>query len=260
MSSIPSIIKKIFAHQPSYKSRLKSELGFYKEIKEVHELPKIFHYWSNKYLAPAMQQFGFANPDDFFFKYISDACTDNPEQTLTVLSLGSGNCDLEARLASKLDAAGIRNFHFRCLDINPDMLARGKNHAIEMNVLHYMQFELGDFNRWEPEGKHIDVVLANQSLHHVQELEHLFCSIKRAIGDLGVFLVSDMIGRNGHQRWPEAMEAIKPFWKELPNEYKFNQLLKRHEPQYVNHDCSIEGFEGIRAQDILPPAGRTLQF
>ncbi len=100
MLSIPSIIKKIFAHQPSYKSRLKSELGFYKEIKEVHELPKIFHYWSNKYLAPAMQQFGFTNPDDFFFKYISDVCTDNPEQTLTVLSLGSGNCDLEARLAS----------------------------------------------------------------------------------------------------------------------------------------------------------------
>ena len=39
---------------------------------------------------------------------------------------------------------------------------------------------------------------------------------------------------------------------ELPPQYRFNRLLKRHEEQYINHDCSTHGFEGIRAQDILP--------
>jgi hypothetical protein len=29
-------------------------------------------------------------------------------------------------------------------------------------------------------------------------------------------------------------------------------LLSRHEPLYENWDCSTEGFEGVRAQDILP--------
>jgi hypothetical protein len=61
-----------------------------------------------------------------------------------------------------------------------------------------------------------------------------------------------MIGRNGHQRWPEAIEALRPFWRELPVEYRFNRLLNRYEEDYIDHDCSSEGFEGIRAQDILP--------
>src|SRR5690554_4480001 len=52
-------------------------------------------------------------------------------------------------------------------------------------------------------------------------------------------------------RWPEALDALEPFWNELPARYKFNQLLKRQEDTYINHDCSTEGFEGIRAQDIL---------
>jgi hypothetical protein len=61
-----------------------------------------------------------------------------------------------------------------------------------------------------------------------------------------------MIGRNGHQRWPEALAAVHEFWKELPSSYRYNRLLDRHEEMYENWDCSNEGFEGIRAQDILP--------
>ena len=28
--------------------------------------------------------------------------------------------------------------------------------------------------------------------------------------------------------------------------------MNRFEKKYINHDCSTEGFEGIRAQDVLP--------
>lgn len=84
------------------------------------------------------------------------------------------------------------------------------------------------------------------------ELEHLFDSIHNGLTDDGLFITSDMIGRNGHMRWPEAMDMIKPLWQELPNEYKYNQMLKRHEENYRDHDCSTQSFEGIRAQDILP--------
>jgi hypothetical protein len=38
----------------------------------------------------------------------------------------------------------------------------------------------------------------------------------------------------------------------LPESYKYNALLNRQEAEYENWDCSKEGFEGIRAQDILP--------
>jgi hypothetical protein len=61
-----------------------------------------------------------------------------------------------------------------------------------------------------------------------------------------------MIGRNGHQRWPEALTFVNRFWRELPRQYTYNHALKRFEKEYANFDCSVDSFEGIRAQDILP--------
>jgi hypothetical protein len=68
----------------------------------------------------------------------------------------------------------------------------------------------------------------------------------------GYFMSDDMIGRNGHQRWPEALKFVNDFWREMPDRYKYNHCLKRFEKTYEDWDCSTESFEGIRAQDILP--------
>ena len=97
-----------------------------------------------------------------------------------------------------------------------------------------------------------DAVIANQSLHHVVNLEGLFDQVKRSLRPGGQFLISDMIGRNGHQRWPEALAVIHEFWRELPPSYRFNRLVGYYEELYQSWDCSTQGFEGVRSQDILP--------
>ena len=125
--------------------------------------------------------------------------------------------------------------------------------AKKLNVEDFIELKEGDFNKWQPDKESIyDLIIANQSLHHVLELEHLFDSIHKGLTNKGLFLTSDMIGRNGHMRWDEALKELKPLWDELPKKYKYNQILRRQENHYINHDCSTRGFEGIRAQDILP--------
>lgn len=131
------------------------------------------------------------------------------------------------------------------------MLERGKQIAKESGVLGNMIFVEADFNTWEPHNLYHGV-MANQSLHHVTRLEHLFDQVKKTLHKDGSFVISDMIGRNGHQRWPEALVIVQKYWKRLPDKKKFNVLLNRLEKNYDNWDCSKEGFEGIRAQDILP--------
>ncbi len=106
-------------------------------------------------------------------------------------------------------------------------------------------------NKGLPEEKY-DVVIANHALHHFVELEKLFDGIHRCLRKDGFFITCDMIGRNGHMRWPEALELVHEFWKELPRNYRFNHQLQRSEDLYQNWDCSVDSFEGIRAQDILP--------
>lgn len=269
-----------------YENRLRNEQKFYQQCTHVHDLPDIFHYWSNKYLAPDMLRFGFSSPDDFFAYYIEDfisnpdrrdsrfvsACKgfiSNPNKrfsrvltsvkdfllnrrrrTTRILSIGSGNCDLELKIGQKLLGAGFKDFTIECLELNEDMLERGGKAASDAGMDDYFVFTRADFNAWRPVTNY-EIVMANQSLHHVLNLEGLFDAVRQSLTSDGFILISDMIGRNGHMRWPEALERLEPFWDELPDSYRYNRLLKRHEVQYINHDCSTEGFEGIRAQDIL---------
>ncbi len=45
---------------------------------------------------------------------------------------------------------------------------------------------------------------------------------------------------------------MREFWRELPARYRYNLQLKRQEDEFLDWDCAQEGFEGVRAQDILP--------
>lgn len=76
--------------------------------------------------------------------------------------------------------------------------------------------------------------------------------IYESLNEYGSFVTSDMIGRNGHMRWPKALDIVNGYWRFIPDKYKHNRLLNRYENLYENWDCSKEGFEGIRSQEVLP--------
>ena len=242
---------------PAYQSKIAQERATYDEMVNVHDLPAIFHYWSNKYLLPKCQTFGFSHPDEFFANHLLAAAS--PSGKSRFVSVGAGNCDTEVRIATLLKARGLGDFSIECLDINDAMLARGHQLAIDAGVAGHIKTTAMDFNNWTPDGKY-HAVMANQSLHHVVNLEHLFDAIADTIGDHGRFVISDTIGRNGHLRWPEALEVVHQFWRELPQSYRRNLQLSRDEPEFLDWDCSTSGFEGIRAQDILPLLVDRFQF
>ncbi len=241
-----------------YKNRLADELARFNKEVEVNDLPEIFHYWSNKYLVPKFTEHGFSNPDSFLLKY-AQSCINKQSDETQILSIGSGNCDTEIRLACQLKQLNLSSFKITCMDINPTMLARGKIMAEEREVIEHIDFLVSDFNLWKASNSY-HLIIANQCLHHVTKLEHLYDQINSALKHDGYFITSDVIGRNGHQRWPEALNALKPLWQNMPDRYKYNHAMQRFEKTYINHDCSTEGFEGIRAQDVLPLLTERFQF
>ena len=234
-----------------YRARVAAETGIYKDCVDVHELPPVFHYWSNKHLRPKLEAFGFSAPNDMFRQYLLAQAQRRPRGALRFASIGAGNCDLEIALASSLRDQGHADFVIDCLELNPTMLERGRAGAAGQGVAEHIRLVPADFNVWTPAVDY-DAVLANQSLHHVVNLEGLFGRIKGCLKPQGAFLISDIIGRNGHQRWPEALAIVHEFWRRLPPSYRFNNSLARYEERYEDWDCSTESFEGIRAQDILP--------
>lgn len=239
------------SNDPEYLARVSAEIATFDNVDVVHDLPPIFHYWSNKYLLPLIEPFGFVHPDDFFIKQLAKVMDIAGADSAVFISIGAGNCDTELRVAQGLIALGYQNFVIECLDLNPTMLARGGDLAKEHGMERHICPLEGDFNQWRS-AKPYHAVMANQSLHHVMQLEHLFDAILDAIKPFnGVLITSDMIGRNGHQRWPEALALLEEYWNKLPPKYKYNRQLKRQEDEFVNWDCATDGFEGIRAQDIM---------
>jgi len=252
--------EKLIENDPEYLARVAAEISTFENDEVVHDLPSIFHYWSNKYLLPTIQTFGFAHPDDFFIKQLVKVIDTDPAERVVFISIGAGNCDTELRVAQGLIALGYDNFSIECLDLNPTMLARGRDLAREHGMERHIIPVEGDFNKWKA-ARPYHAVLANQSLHHVLQLEYLFDAIFDAIKPVnGVLITSDMIGRNGHRRWPEALSIVEEYWSELPSKYKYNHQLKRQEDVFVNWDCATDGFEGIRAQDIMPLLSERFHF
>jgi SAM-dependent methyltransferase len=234
------------------------EKARYTDQEAVHDLPPIFHYWSNTHLLPMLREMGVSGIDGFFVDAL-EACARRAEGTARLISLGAGNCDTEVRLAQSLTARGVHNFTLECVDLNQQMLGRGRACARAAGVHQQVLPVAGDLNTWTP-ARAYHAVIANQSLHHVVELEALFDAVRGSLVADGAFVVSDMIGRNGHERWPEALAIVRDLWSQLPPSYKHNHLLGRQEDEFLDWDSSRDGFEGIRAQDVLPLLVERFEF
>src|SRR5689334_20481564 len=104
--------------EPTYQDRMTEEIERFREELNVHDLPEIFHYWSNRFLRPKLEEvFQVASPDEFYLKYITQSCLAHADDIIHIPSLGAGNGDTEARLAQALLGRGISNFCFECLDV-----------------------------------------------------------------------------------------------------------------------------------------------
>ena len=234
-----------------YAHRLQAERASFSGCQSHHDLPAIFSYWSNQYLRPKLETLGYHTPEDLFCHHFERAYKAGSGLQKSFVSLGSGSCATEIRIAQFLLECDCRDFTIECFELNEGLLADSRAMAANAGVDAFVRPTRGDFNSWSP-AKYYDGILANNSLHHVVNLEGLLGAVQKSLLPTGTFVTSDMIGRNGHMRWPEALPIVHEFWRELPRGQTYNHLLKRYEKLYENWDCSSEGFEGIRAQDILP--------
>jgi len=247
------------ASPKSYQDRIQAELTNFSNIANVHDLPPIMNYWYNKHIVPMIRPFGFGNSIEMFRAYIQRVCAERPGQICRVLSIGAGDCASEINVAQWLLEQGTRNFRLECLDLNAEVVDRGRRSAAAKGFADRFEFATFDVHSWKPAGTY-PVILAIQCLHHFVELEILFDKVHLALDPDGFFLTDDMIGRNGHQRWPEALKFVEEFWNELPDACKYNRSLNRLDRRFEDWDCSVAGFEGIRAQDILPLLLNRFQF
>lgn len=211
-------------------------------------LPPIFHYWSARYLAADAGRLGIGAPEAFFLQHIRRIAV-SKDGPVRVLSVGTGACSMEIQLASELRKDGIAAL-LTCMDFNPALMAQASAQASAQQLDGLMQFEARDCNQpfeLPPQ----DVIIVNQFFHHVTELETFCRSLRQSLAPHGVLLTSDIIGRNGHQLWPDVEAEVQKAWQTLPAEKRvdrhFGKVLDSYRP--INHAAYSN--EGVRAQDVV---------
>jgi SAM-dependent methyltransferase len=232
----------------SYSERAQREIDAFAKVENIHDLPQVFHYWSNRFVGPAAEEvFATRSPANVYASAIMQSA---PDGKARIISLGCGYGETEIGVANELINSGYTNFRIVCADISPVLIDRLRS-SIPKHLSWHIEPIVCDVNAIDLD-ETFDCVMANHSLHHIVELEHVFDWAHAHLSTGGVFATCDMIGRNGHMRWPEVEAVLQSLWTLLPDRQRTNRLLSRVEERFINHDCSDEGFEGVRAQDILP--------
>lgn len=236
----------------TYAERVSQQINQFANTSALWKLPPIYSYWSQKFIVPRLQAVsGYRSIFDAYFAAIADAAKKKAGKRAVLYSIGAGDCNVEITLAERLHKASIDNARIVCLELSPLRLLRAERQASSKQVSGLMEFRETDLNNWEAE-EPVDVFIAHHTLHHLVELEIIYSAIYNAMTDESIFITADMIGRNGHQRWPEALLWIERLWRIMPDRYKLNFQFGAVHEDYLNWDCSKSGFEGIRAQDVLP--------
>lgn len=234
-----------------YETRLSQQEDQYQTGADIHGLlPSIHYYWMARYASPRIRHvFGSADITEFYANALAKLLHSGSQ--CRFVSIGPGDCAIEIAIAKRLMEDRLSHFTITGLEVGANMVAVAEANIAREGLSGYVACERFDVNTGAIAGP-VDAFLAHHSLHHIVALERLFGMMAEALTADGHFLTCDMIGRNGHMRWPETLHYVETMWAMLPPEKKYNHQLRCHHHDFVNWDCSTEGFEGIRSQDILP--------
>jgi SAM-dependent methyltransferase len=173
--------------------------------------------------------------------------------------LGAGSCALELNYivpSLKEPTSCV----LECSDINEEIMATGRELAAGQNIaFKAMVMDINDL-RLDSEG--YDIIMCWASLHHFVNLDHIAAMINKGLKPGGLFISMDICSRNGFRLWPETKEVVEAFWEVLPRQYRVAHTIGP-EPVYCDTypdmDCSKDGFECIRSEDVIPSLERNLE-
>lgn len=234
----------------SYEEKIEFERNFfdaelYDEEKLIEKVPDALGYVLDHFDTQVSAQLG-KRPWDYIVDRI------NSFKHAEILSIGTGPCGLEIHIAKQIACP----YQFECLEINEKMLELGVSKAAMERLI--FRPVVQDANKLAL-SKEYDVVLAHASLHHLVNLEHVFTEIGSHLSPEGYFFVYESTPRNGMLLWPETKDLIARIWKVMPERWRVDCTRSGTRivcDEYPERDVSINGFECVRSQDIIPLLSR----
>jgi SAM-dependent methyltransferase len=176
----------------------------------------------------------------------------------SALSLGCGFGDLE-RGYSQYDFAVAHEG----IDIAEAAVAEAARLARAAGFGH-ITYRAADLNSAELPEASYDIVLAHQSVHHIEHLEHLAAQVHRTLKPGGLFMMNEYVGPNRLQMEPSQQAFADVLFSLLPDRYLMilpNGSVRRSiAPASADEVAAHDPSEAVRSEDIVPIMEGTFQL
>jgi SAM-dependent methyltransferase len=165
-------------------------------------------------------------------------------------SLGCGNGVVERRaivkgLCERWDAA----------DLSGEAIAIAEEEARRAGLAERIRYSVADLNVIELPERTYDLVIAGQSLHHVEALEHVLDAIAASLTDDGVFIVQEYVGPARFQMDERAVELVNRMLAVLPESLLIDPesglARRRFERPRARNVAAVDPSEAIRSDEIV---------
>ncbi|HEX7831682.1 MAG TPA: class I SAM-dependent methyltransferase [Thermoanaerobaculia bacterium] len=160
---------------------------------------------------------------------------------LRVLVLGCGEGWLERAIAqwpfvSRIDA----------VDFAEHAIARARELARDMPKI---QYGVVDLNRDVLEANTYDVIVAHSVLHHVENLEHAYAQIERAMKPNATLVINEYVGPNRFQYSDDVLAIMNALLRCLPRELRA-PYETRTRPT-IEEMIANDPTEAVRAEELV---------
>jgi 2-polyprenyl-3-methyl-5-hydroxy-6-metoxy-1,4-benzoquinol methylase len=163
-----------------------------------------------------------------------------------VLSLGCGGGNLERALASMGVSQRIDG-----IDISKESIQYSRERAKTEGLDDRLVYGVQDINSIKLPERFYDCVIAKMSIHHVQELEHVFDEVRDSLKPDGVFMLNEYVGPNRFQWTDDQLNYANQMFGQLPDRIrKAAPVLRIYRPT-IKDMLAADPSEAVRSADIL---------
>lgn len=117
----------------------------------------------------------------------------------------------------------------RAFDIAPAQIERARQEIARAGLGDRVQVEVADARKFPWPVARYDVVIAEQSLHHLTPLEQIMRRIQKSLRPGGLFFIDEFVGARQHQWTARQLEAANTLLATFPEERRrlTNGLVKQ---------------------------------
>ena len=167
------------------------------------------------------------------------------------LSLGCGGGNLERGLIWLKAASSIDAY-----DASPESIRIANELAAKYELSQYLRYAVADINKLELPAGAYDFVVAKMSLHHFDDLDHVYAQVRRALKPGGVFMFNEFVGPTRFQ-WSDlqldlANRVLQALPKQLRRSAFSGEELSTIARPTVDEMIRMDPTEAVDSAQIVP--------